>query len=276
MSSSRFVKLAAAFAGVALLAGCAAGQDAAGDSVTVTAGKLTIATGEPAYEPWVVNNKPENGKGLESAVAYAVAKELGYAEKDVVWVRETFDASIAPGAKNWDLNIQQFSITEERKKAVDFSAPYYTSTQAVVAAKGSKAANAKSLADLKDVTFGVAAGTTSLQVLEQVVKPNTQVQVFNNVDDNVAALKAGNIDALVVDLPTAFYVRDAQLDGDGIIVGQLETTDKAGEDNYGIVLPKGSKLTKQVDAALEKLRKNGTLEQLAAQWLAEQGAPVLK
>lgn len=272
----------AAVVASAALAGCAANSNLAakpageGASKTVTAGKLTIATGEPAYSPWVVDNQPESGKGFEAAVAYAVAEELGYAKSDVVWVRDTFEGSIAPGLKNWDLNLQQFSITQERKQAVDFSAPYYTSTQAVVAAAGTPAAAAKSLADLKDVVFGVTTGTTSLQVAQEIIAPTKQVQVFNNVEDNVQALVAGNIDAIVVDLPTAFFARDVQLNGKGVIVGQLAGSDGDAADEYGFVLPKGSALTADVDAALARLRANGKLEQIAQQWLADQGAPVLK
>lgn len=278
---SQIFKGTAAVAAVALLlTGCAngAGEETAapGAATTVTEGKLTIATGEPAYAPWVLNDSPEQGEGFEAAVAYAVAAEMGYAEQDVVWVRDTFEGSIAPGPKNWDLNLQQFSVTEERKKAVDFSTPYYTSTQAVVAAAGTKAAEAKSIAELKDAVIGVTSGTTSLTVAKEIINPSSEIQVFNNADDNVAALKAGNIDALVIDLPTAFFVRDVQLDGAGVIVGQLVAADDSAADHFSFVLPKGSALTAEVDAALEKLRASGKLDELAKKWLAEQGAPVLQ
>ena len=159
---------AGAIAALALTA-CASGAgDAGGDAAAssevgpITEGKLTIATGEPAFAPWVIDNEPENGEGFEAAVSYAVADKLGYSKDDVVWVRSTFDAAIAPGPKDFDLNIQQFSVTPERAKAVDFSSPYYETTQAVVAAKGSKAAAATSIADLKDAVIGVMSGTTSL------------------------------------------------------------------------------------------------------------------
>lgn len=272
---------AAVAAATLLLTGCAA-EGGAGDTVsdatakTVTAGKLTIATGEPAYAPWVLNDSPEKGEGFEAAVAYAVAAEMGYKAEDVVWVRDTFEGSIAPGPKDWDLNLQQFSVTDERKKAVDFSTPYYTSTQAVVAASGTKAATAKNVAELKDAVIGVTSGTTSLTVAKELINPTSEIQVFNNADDNVAALKAGNIDALVIDLPTAFFVRDVQLEGAGVIVGQLATVDDATVDHFSFVLPKGSALTADVDAALEKLRASGKLDELAKKWLADQGAPVLQ
>ncbi|MFV0433744.1 MAG: ABC transporter substrate-binding protein [Leucobacter sp.] len=249
------------------------GEDAAGVG-PITEGKLTIATGEPAYAPWVLNDDPESGEGFEAAVAYAVAEQMGYAKDDVAWVRSSFDSAIAPGPKDWDLNIQQFSATEDRKNAVDFSSPYYETTQAVVAANGTDAAKAKSLADLKSSTIGVASGTTSLTVAEEVIAPDQQVQVFNSVDDAVTALQNGTIDALVTDLPGAFYVRDAQLEGDGVIVGQVESDE--GGDEFAFVLPKGSELTPDVTAAVDALAEDGTLAELEEKWLADQGAPVLK
>lgn len=270
--------IAAGAAAVLALTACASGSTDASDGDAagigpVTEGKLTIATGEFAYEPWVVGDAPESGEGFEAAVAYAVAEELGYAAEDVVWVRTSFDAAIAPGPKDFDLNLQQFSITEERAQVVDFSSPYYVTTQAVVAASGTPAAEATSIADLQDVVLGVQSGTTSLQAVEELIAPNTDVQVFNTNDDAVAALQNGLIDALVVDLPTAFYVRDAQLEGDGVIVGQL---DAAAGDEFGFVLPKGSSLTAEVTAAVDALRERGVLDELATQWLADQGAPFLK
>lgn len=265
-------------AALLVLTACAGGgsSDAADDTAgvgPVTEGKLTIATGEPAYAPWVLNDDPESGEGFEAAVAYAVAEEMGYAAADVVWVRTSFDSAIAPGPKDFDLNIQQFSATADRAKAVDFSSPYYVTSQAVVAAGGTPAADAKTIADLKDVVLGVASGTTSLTVVEEVIAPNRDLQVFNSVDDAVAALQNGTIDALVTDLPGAFYVRDAQLD-DGVIVGQLESSE--GGDEFAFVLPKGSSLTAAATEAVDALRENGTLAALEAEWLADQGAPVLQ
>lgn len=276
--TSRLISAAAAGAAalIALTACTGGGTDAAGDDAgvaPVTEGKLTIATGEPAYAPWVLNDAPESGEGFEAAVAYAVAEQMGYTEDDVVWVRTSFDAAIAPGAKDFDLNIQQFSVSEERAQAVDFSSPYYETTQAVVAAGGTDAAEAESVADLKDAVIGVASGTTSLTVVEDVIDPTNDLQVFNSVEDTVAALQNGTIDALVTDLPGAFYVRDAQLD-DGVIVGQLASD--AGGDEFAFVLPKDSSLTADVSAAVDALQEDGTLDELAAEWIADQGAPVLQ
>lgn len=259
--------VAAVAAGAAALLALSACSAAAPDE-----GKLIVATGEPAYAPWVIDNKPESGEGFESAVTYAVAEEMGYAPEDVEWVRTPFEAAIAPGPKDFDLNIQQFSATKERENAVDFSTPYYVTTQAIVATEGTDAAKAKTIKDLDGTVFGVASGTTSFQVAEKVFGDAAEVQVFNNLDDVVAALQNGTIDALITDLPGAFFVRDAQLDN-GVIVGQL--ADEAG-DEFAFLLPKGSELTPKVSKAVDTLRENGTLDKLAAEWIADQGAPVLK
>lgn len=241
---------------------------------TVTAGKLTIGTGNPAYEPWVVGDKPESGEGYEAAVAYAVAAELGFAPEDVVWVRTTFDEAIAPGVKNFDFNLQQYSITDDRKKSVDFSSPYYETAQTVITVKGSKAASAKTVADLKGLTIGAATGTTSFDAIEKVIKPTSGAQAFNSNDDAKAALVAGQVDAIVVDLPTALYLTAVELDG-GQIIGQLAGA-TAG-DKFGLVLDKDSKLTAKVSAAVDALAANGTLKKLQDKWLAGYaGAPVLK
>ncbi|MEY4451992.1 MAG: hypothetical protein RLZZ380_1113 [Actinomycetota bacterium] len=267
---------AAVAASVLVLAACAPAAPVAdaGSLPTVTAGKLTIGTGNPAYEPWVVGDAPESGEGYEAAVAYAVAEELGFAPEDVVWVRTSFDEAIAPGVKNFDFNLQQYSITDDRKKSVDFSSPYYETAQTVITIKGSKAAEAKTLADLKGLTIGAATGTTSFDAIEQVIQPTTAALAFNNNDDAKAALSAGQVDAIVVDLPTAFYLTAVELDG-GLIVGQLEGA--AAGDQFGLVLDKGSKLTAKVSAAVDTLKANGTLKKLSDKWLAGfAGAPILK
>ena len=242
---------------------------------TVTPGTLTIATGEPAFSPWVENNAPESGEGLEAAVAYAVAEELGFARENVVWIRTPFDTVIAPGPKDFDLNIQQFSVTPERKEAVDFSSPYYVTTQAIVSQEGNAGADAKTLAELKDVTFGVAAGSNAATVIEANVAPSQEISVFNSNDDAVAALQAGQIDAIVTDLPTVLYLQAAVLDK-GVVVGQFEPIAGDG-DEFAFLLEKGSELTAPVTAAVDALREAGTLDALAETWIAEgAGAPVLK
>ncbi|WP_281903354.1 ABC transporter substrate-binding protein [Phytohabitans aurantiacus] len=231
---------------------------------TKTAGKLTIATDNPAYEPWFKDNKPENGQGFESAVAYAVAEKLGYAKSDVTWVRVTFNNAIAPGPKQFDFDVNQFSITEDRKKAVDFSAPYYLVRQTVIALKSSKIAGATTMAALKDAKLGAQVGTTSYQAITDLIKPSTQPQVYNSNDDAKKALQNGQIDGLVVDLPTAFFMTAAELEG-GVIVGQLPQV--GVPEQFGLVLDKGSSLTGCVTQAVDQLRGAGTLTTLEKEWL---------
>ena len=269
--------LAVAVTAVTILAGCAAGtaSSSSTSSAYVTDGKLTVATGDPAYFPYVIDNKPQSGKGFESAVVYAIADKLGFKKSDVVWKRSTFDQGIAPGAKAWDFDIQQYSITDDRKKNVDFSSSYYSTPQAVITIKGSKAASVTSLAGFKDLLVGAATGTTSFDAIEKTLKPTAGAQAFNSNDDAVLALKSGQIDALVVDLPTAFYLTGAELDN-GVLIGQLPATDGVS-DQWGVVLDKGSKLTPKVSAAIDQLKSDGELDKIIDTWLgADAGAPVLK
>jgi len=231
---------------------------------TVTDGKLTIATGEPAYEPWMVDDDPATGKGFESAVAYAVANQLGYASTDVVWVRTSFESAIAPGPKGWDLNIQQFSITPEREGAVDFSSSYYTTSQAIVMLEDSPAAAATSLADFAQLNVGVASGTTSYTVAAQELGKDN-LSVFNSAEDTVLALTSGQIDAFVTDLPTAFYLASVELDG-GLIAGQFASNE--GGDEFAFVLPNDSPNTATVSAAVDALNADGTLGALETEWLS--------
>ncbi|WP_217571100.1 ABC transporter substrate-binding protein [Streptomyces sp. GbtcB7] len=242
---------------------------------TRTSGKLTIATDEPAYEPWFKDDKPANGKGFESAVTYAVAKQLGYDKSDVVWQTVPFNKAFAPGVKTFDFDINQVSISAERKKAVDFSSGYYDVRQAVIALKGSKAAKAKSIADLKGVKLGAQVGTTSLNYIDDVVKPTQQPAAYAKNDQAKSALKNGQVDAIVVDLPTAFYITAAEVT-DAKIVGQFENTAGTPEQ-FGLVLDKGSALTPCVTKAVDALRQDGTLASIEKQWLSEAvDAPVLK
>jgi polar amino acid transport system substrate-binding protein len=241
---------------------------------TLTPGTLTVATGKPAYEPWFVDDDPSNGKGFESAVAYAVAAELGYQNDKVTWTSADFNAAIAPGDKPYDVNLQQVSITDERKQAVDFSTGYYDVAQAFVTIKTSPAASAKGIADLAKLKLGAATGTTSYDAIVDVVKPSQQPSVFNDNDQAKLALNNGQIDALAVDLPTALYLAAAELDG-GQVVGQLQTSGTAPEQ-FGFVLEKGSSLTSCVSQAVDTLRDDGTLDKLQQQWLTDTaGAPVL-
>jgi polar amino acid transport system substrate-binding protein len=289
----RVLRRAVAGATIALLAtavGCAPQPDekasdqpsgstgttcAKGKLATQTSGKLTIATDEPAYEPWFKDDKPANGKGFESAVAYAVAKQLGYDKSAVVWQSVPFNKAFAPGVKTFDFDINQVSISTERKKAVDFSSGYYDVRQAVIALKGSKAAKATSIADLKGLKLGAQVGTTSLNYISDVVKPTQESAAYSKNDQAISALKNGQVDAIVTDLPTAFYVTSAEVTN-AKIVGQFENQGGTPEQ-FGLVLDKGSALTSCVTSAVDALRKDGTLAQLEKQWLSDAvDAPVLK
>ena len=242
------------------------------DLATIADGVLTIATGEPAYYPWVIDDAPESGEGFEAAVAYAVATQLGFSKDEVKWVRTTFDGAVTPGEKNFDFNLQQFSITEERKAAVDFSSPYYTAPQAIVSFKGSKIDGKSSIADLKDAKLGAAVGTTSLDAIESQL--GLKASVFNDNAAGVSALKNKQIDGLVVDLPTAFYLSGVEIEN-GIIVGQLPSTGSG--DQFGLLLTKGSALTSCVSGAVDAITADGTLASITDTWLATNtGSPVLK
>ena len=242
---------------------------------TIDEGVLTIATGEPAFYPWVIDDAPETGEGFEAAVAYAVAAEMGYDTETVAWVRTTFDEAIQPGAKNFDMNLQQYSITEERKENIDFSLPYFTSNQAIVALEGSPAEGATTVADLKDVKFGAQVGTTSLAFITDVIQPTQDPFVY---DDNVgakAALEANQIDAAVFDLPTALYVSGVEIEGSSV-VGQFPADAGGTTDQFGFVLEKDNPLTACVDAAITTITDNGELDAITQEWLADfTGAPVI-
>jgi polar amino acid transport system substrate-binding protein len=237
-----------------------------------TPGQLTVGTDKPAYPPYFQDNDPTNGKGFESAVTYAVAKQLGFTHDQVKWTVVPFNSSYAPGPKHFDFDINQISITPARAKHVDFSSPYFTAPQAVVALKKSPAAGATSLAALAGAKLGVQVGTTSLDAVTASIKPKSQPQVFNDSNDTVRALKQGRIDAIVVDLPTAFYITAAQVQN-AKIVGQFAAP---GGDRWGLLLQKGSKLTPCVDKAVAKLAASGQLKELQGKWMGGDAAPALR
>ena len=237
---------------------------------TLTAGTLTVGTDQPVYPPWYIDDDPTSGQGFESAVAYAVAERLGYARDAVQWVRVPFNAAISPGPKTYDLNLTEFSITEERRQAVDFSAPYYDVAQAVITVETSTVAAATTVAELQGARLGAQVGTTSYDAAVEQIAPTTGVAVFNTNDDAKLALQNGQVDALVVDLPTAFFITSAELDG-GVIVGQLPAGGGTPEQ-FGAVLDKDSPLTPCVSEAVEGLRADGTLDAIEQEWLASAGA----
>ncbi|SDR79231.1 amino acid ABC transporter substrate-binding protein, PAAT family [Friedmanniella luteola] len=265
----------------------AAPQPAAGSSASsaaacsqeslslVTDGQFTVGTDKPAYEPWFSDDDPTNGKGYESAVTYAVAEQLGFSRDEVSWITVPFTNAYAPGDKKFDVDINQVSITEARRKAVDFSSGYYDVAQAVVTTADSPIAGATTLAALKTAKLGAQVGTTSYTAIQEQIQPEQQAAVYDTNDLAVQALKNGQIDGLVVDLPTAFYAAAAQLD-DGKIVGQLPPG-SGTTDQFGFVLAKGSALTACVSAAVDALRADGTLETIEGEYLSNAGgAPLLQ
>ena len=264
-----------------LLSACGGGADATakevpaaegGDKCSVQnlplneAGKLTVATGDPVFEPWMVDDDPSNAKGYESAFVYALAEEMGFSAEDVQWVRTSFDEAISPVEKPYDFNIQQYTITEERDKVVDFSDPYYTVQQAVVTLADSPVANATTLAELRDARFGAMVGTTDLDTIEKVIGAK-DVAVYNTVADVLTAMNAGQIDATVIALPSAYYFVAVQLDN-GKIVGILP---QEIDEDFGMLFTDGSKLIPCVNQALQTLKDNGTMDDLVVKWLQAGG-----
>ena len=240
---------------------------------TLNSGKLTIGTDSPAYPPYFADDDPKNGKGFESAVAYAVADGLGFTSDEVEWVTVPFNKSYAPGEKDFDFDINQISITEKRKKAVDFSDGYYTVNQAVVALKDSPIANATTLAELQAANLGAQVGTTSLDFINEVVKPAAQAQVYNDTNDAKSALQNGQLDGIVVDLPTAYYITAVELPK-GKIVGQFPAAE--GGEQFGLLFAKGNPLVTCVNKVLGELKSSGALQAIQDQWLAGESAPYIK
>ena len=250
-------------------------EAAGGDCATIEEGKLTIGTGNPAYSPWVENDAPESGEGFEAAVAMAVAKELGYEGENVVWVRTNFDEAIQPGAKNFDFNLQQYSITPERSETISFSDPYYAGNQAILALAGSAAEGATTVADLVDVKLGAQAATTSLDFITNVIKPSNEPLVYDDNAGAKAALEAGQIDAIVVDLPTALFISAVEIEGSSVI-GQFPASAGGTTDEFGMVFEKDNPLVACVNAALATLSENGSLAEFEKAWLSDNaGVPII-
>ncbi|WP_238950184.1 ABC transporter substrate-binding protein [Mycobacterium sp. IDR2000157661] len=248
-------------------------QDCRKDHLTTLyPGVFTFGTDQPVYPPWYIGDNPANGEGFESALAYAVAAELGYRGQEVRWVRVPFSEAIAAGPKSFDASLSQFSITQPRKAAVDFSSPYFDVSQAVVTVRSSPAARARSLADLRPLRLGAQVGTTS-QTAATAVTGDAPVSAYNTNGDAKLALGSGEIDAVVADLPTAFALASELRDG--MMVGRLPN-ESADVEQFGIVLDKDSGLTRCVSFVVDSLRADGTLAQLENTWLAEGGdAPIL-
>lgn len=232
-----------------------------------TPGQLTVGTDSPAYEPWFVGNDPTNGEGYESAVAYAVAEELGFSADQVEWVKVPFNTSYAPGPKNFDFDINQISINPNRAKAVDFSQGYYEASQAVIALNGSAGAEATSLDDLQSLRLGAQTGTTSLTAIRDVIQPDEDAVPFEDTNQAKAALETGQVDAILADLPTAFYISAVEIPKSSLI-GQFQP-ETGEQEEFGLLFEKGSELVSCVDQALTALKEDGTLEQLEQEWLSD-------
>ncbi|MEZ5779680.1 MAG: ABC transporter substrate-binding protein [Paracoccaceae bacterium] len=248
---------------------CAAGK-------TIKDGVLTVATGNPAYFPWVIDNDPAAGKGFEAAVAYEVAARLGFAADKVEWTTTSFDQAIQPGAKEFDFNLQQFSITPERDEVIDFSTPYYQAAQAVLVRQPVIDAGATpTLASLKSLKWGLAAGTTAPALIQQLVAPETEPLLYDDTADAAEALKAGQVDATLMDLPTALFTAAVVLD-DGVVLGQFPKGADA-PDAFGLVFAEGNPLRDCANEALAEMTADGKLESVEAEWLQEAtGVPVIE
>ena len=283
---------------VLLLAACAPVDEAADDTTEPTAtasagesassdacatenlalrnpGRLTVGTDSPAYEPWFADNDPTNGEGFESAVAYAVAEELGFGDDQVDWVKVPFNNSYAPGEKNFDFDINQISITPKRAEVVDFSDGYYTAAQAVIALKDSPVSDATTIDELSGLKLGAQTGTTSLTVLREVIQPDQEPAVFDDTNGAKQALNNGQIDGFLVDLPTEFYITAVEIPK-STIIGQFQP--EGGEpEEFGMLFEKGSELVPCVDAALASLKDSGALAEIEQQWLSDVvDVPVLR
>jgi len=269
------------FAAFLVLVSAACGDDDAGTTAAqascaiedlnlVEPGFLTIATGEPAFPPWMIDDDPTNQQGFEGALAYAIAGEMGFTPEQVKWVRTGFDEAIAVGPKGFDLNLQQYSITAERDEVVDFSIGYYTVQQALVAFADSPVVAAETAADLKDYVLGAAIGTTSFDYIEEVIQPTTPAAAYDTNADAKAGLDARQIDALVFDLPTAFYITAVEIP-EATIVGVLEAPGGEAEE-LGLLFEDGNSLVACVNQALQALKDDGTLAALQEEWIAGPGA----
>jgi len=297
---------------IALLALSMPNNILAGNACTngnlVNPGVLTIASGNPGYAPWVLDNAIEKGKGFEAAVAHEVAKRMGFSGNQIKWVSASFDQSIQPGVKNFDFNLQQFSISADREKVVDFSVPYYTASvknfdfnlqqfsisadrekvvdfsipyytanMAVLVRKHTIEKGAKAtLTSVRKLVWGAVANTTGMPFIKTVITPTTSILLYDDNADAVGALKAKQIDAAVFDLPTALFISAVQMD-DGVILGQFPAADSTNPDHFGMLLSEGSPLRACVNEALSSMKSDGKLAKIEAQWLQNStGIPVIK
>jgi polar amino acid transport system substrate-binding protein len=241
--------------------------DACADPQTMKPGVLTIATDSPAFEPWFKGDDPTNGKGFESAVAYAAAQEMGFDADQVTWTKVPFNSSYQPGSKNFDFDINQISISAKRAKAVTFSDGYYSAAQALITLKDSEYANATTFADLKDAKLGSQVGTTSLDAITDTIQPSSQPQVFDDTNLAKNALQNGQVDGIVTDLPTAFYITAVEIP-QGTIVGQFQP-ETGQTEQFGLLFEKGNPLVACANQAIATLKDDGTLADIENRWLSQ-------
>src|SRR5262245_23492936 len=286
---------------VAVAAGCGGSGGGGGNTTTsgtttaanscskdqlklVTPDTLTIGTGNPAFTPWFAGgtikgspfkeNDPTTGKGYESAVAYAIADQLGFTKAEVKWIPVAFNLTYSPGPKDFDFAMQQISFLPQRAKAVEFSNSYFDNNQALVALADSPIASATSLSDLKDSKLGVVVGTTSFDYINDNIEPNDKPLVYDTLEANVAALKAGQIDGLVTDFPTAYYIANVEL-SNAKLVGRFPTV--GSQEYFGVTFQKNNPLVNCVNKAIAALKENGTLDQLEQKWITSKAnAPLMQ
>jgi polar amino acid transport system substrate-binding protein len=245
---------------------------ACAEGKTLEAGSLTIATGDPAFPPYVIDDAPESGQGFEAALALAVAKELGFEGDTVKWVRTSFDTAVAGSDSNFDFNLQQFTINDERKQVVSFSDPYYTANQAVLGYTDGPGTGVTTVADLKKLKLGAAAGTTSLQFITDVIQPDAEPFAFNSNADAATALDNKQIDAIISDLPTAIFWANAGAEFGGIdntkVFGQFALGDEGG-DQWGLLFTLDNPLVECANIALANLTASGQIEEITTQWMTD-------
>lgn len=260
-----------------LVAAAATAQNDCAAGKTLKEGVLTIATGNPAYFPWVIDDAPESKQGFEAAVAYAIANEMGFDDDAVTWVRTSFDEAIQPGAKSFDFNIQQYSITPEREEMVDFSLPYYTSAMAILTTGPvAEAVGDPTPEALKGLLWGAMAGTTGATMIGDAIGPAKDVLLYNDNTDVTAAIQAGQIDAALFDLPTALYLSAVVVEN-GALLGQFPAERSQNPDQFGLLMEEGNPLKECVDAAITALSDSGKLAEIEAEWLADAtGVPVIE
>jgi polar amino acid transport system substrate-binding protein len=227
------------------------------------AGQLTVGTGDPVFPPWMLNDDPAGGEGFENGIVYALAEELGFAAEDVVWVGQTFEETIAPGAKPYDFAIQQISVTAERDEVVDFSMVYYQPDKALLALPDSPVVGATSLAELVDAEWGATLGTTDLDYIENIIGAE-DVAVFDDQATTFQALLGGNIDATVISFPTALFATAVQIPEAQIVASLPADPNDTG---HGLLFEDGNPLVDCVDQGLERIIEAGVVDALTDEYL---------